>query len=95
LAPRAARSNKSYVEDTQLNKNKNRKRRAAEAQEKPRRRAARTVDTVVSLPLVDGAVAHVREWSFGNMPKKDASRFVRAVTLAGHQFYVSAALLAV
>ncbi|KAK3127929.1 hypothetical protein QOZ80_7AG0580300 [Eleusine coracana subsp. coracana] len=84
LAPRAARSNKSYVEDTQLNKNSNRKRRAAEAQEKPRRRSARTVDPVVSLPLVDGAVAQVREWSFGNMPKKDASRFVRAVKKFGN-----------
>jgi chromodomain-helicase-DNA-binding protein 1 len=29
--------------------------------------------------LIDGAVAQVREWSFGNVPKKDASRFVRAV----------------
>lgn len=86
LAPRAARNNKSYVEDTQLSKNSNRKRRAAEAQEKPRRRSARTVDTVVSLPLVDGAVAQVREWSFGNMPKKDASCFVRAVILTCYQF---------
>uniref|UniRef100_A0A0Q3VR02 Protein CHROMATIN REMODELING 5 n=1 Tax=Setaria italica TaxID=4555 RepID=A0A0Q3VR02_SETIT len=79
LAPRAARSRKSYVEDPQLDKNNNnRKRRAVEAQEKPRRRSGRIVETVVSLPLVDGAVAQVREWSFGNIPKKDASRFVRA-----------------
>ncbi|KAL6657430.1 hypothetical protein ACP70R_005210 [Stipagrostis hirtigluma subsp. patula] len=84
LAPRAARSNKSYVEDHQLDKNSNRKRRAAEAQEKPKRRSGRTVDAVVSLPLVDGAVAQVREWSFGNMPKKDASRFVRAVKKFGN-----------
>jgi chromodomain-helicase-DNA-binding protein 1 len=79
LAPRAARNKKSYVEDPQLDKNNNRKRRAVEAQEKPRRRSGRTVETVNSLPLVDGAVAQVREWSFGNVPKKDASRFVRAV----------------
>ncbi|XP_062189228.1 protein CHROMATIN REMODELING 5 isoform X2 [Phragmites australis] len=84
LAPRAARSNKSYVEDPQLNKSSNRKRRAVETQEKPRRRSARTVDTVVSLPFVDGAVAQVREWSFGNMPKKDAARFVRAVKKFGN-----------
>ncbi|GJN33329.1 hypothetical protein PR202_gb21917 [Eleusine coracana subsp. coracana] len=70
LAPRAARSNKSYVEDTQLNKNSNRKRRAAEAQEKPRRRSARTVDPVVSLPLVDGAVAQVKK--FGNPNQIDS-----------------------
>lgn len=80
LAPRAARNKKSYVEDPQLDKiNSNRKRRAVEVQEKPRRRSGRTVETVNSLPLVDGAVAQVREWSFGNVPKKDASRFVRAV----------------
>ncbi|CAL5061213.1 unnamed protein product [Urochloa decumbens] len=85
LAPRAARSKKSYVEDPQLDKsNNNRKRRAVEAQEKPRRRSSRTVETVVSLPLVDGAVAQVREWSFGNIPKKDASRFVRAVKKFGN-----------
>jgi hypothetical protein len=79
LAPRAARNKKSYVEDPQFDKNNNRKRRAVEAQEKPRRRSGRTVETVNSVPLVDGAVAQVREWSFGNIPKKDASRFVRAV----------------
>ncbi|KAF8679029.1 hypothetical protein HU200_045782 [Digitaria exilis] len=85
LAPRAARSKKSYVEDPQLDKNNNnRKRRAAEAQEKPRRRSGRTGEPVVSLPLVDGAVAQVREWSFGNIPKKDASRFVRAVKKFGN-----------
>ncbi|RCV14364.1 hypothetical protein SETIT_2G419600v2 [Setaria italica] len=85
LAPRAARSRKSYVEDPQLDKNNNnRKRRAVEAQEKPRRRSGRIVETVVSLPLVDGAVAQVREWSFGNIPKKDASRFVRAVKKFGN-----------
>jgi chromodomain-helicase-DNA-binding protein 1 len=42
------------------------------------------VETAVSLPLVDGAVAQVREWSFGNIPKKDASRFVRAVKKFGN-----------
>ncbi|XP_039797110.1 protein CHROMATIN REMODELING 5-like isoform X3 [Panicum virgatum] len=85
LAPRAARSKKSYVEDPQLDKNNNnRKRRAVEAQEKPRRRSGRTVETAVSLPLVDGAVAQVREWSFGSIPKKDASRFVRAVKKFGN-----------
>ncbi|CAD6216803.1 unnamed protein product [Miscanthus lutarioriparius] len=85
LAPRAARNKKSYVEDPQLDENNNnRKRRAVEAQEKPRRRSGRTVETVNSLPLVDGAVAQVREWSFGNVPKKDASRFVRAVKKFGN-----------
>ncbi|ONM60425.1 Protein CHROMATIN REMODELING 5 [Zea mays] len=84
LAPRAARNKKSYVEDPQFDKNNNRKRRAVEAQEKPRRRSGRTVETVNSVPLVDGAVAQVREWSFGNIPKKDASRFVRAVKKFGN-----------
>ncbi|ONM25837.1 protein CHROMATIN REMODELING 5 isoform X1 [Zea mays] len=84
LAPRAARNKKSYIEDPQLDKNNNRKRRAVETQEKPRRLSGRTVETVNSLPLVDGAVAQVREWSFGNVPKKDASRFVRAVKKFGN-----------
>lgn len=87
LAPRAARSKKSYVEEPQLdNNNNNRKRRAAEAQEKPRRRSGRTGEPPVSLPLVDGTVAQVREWSFGNIPKKDASRFVRAVICTLHLY---------
>ena len=85
LAPRAARNRKSYVEDHQLDQNSNRKRRAVDVQEKPRRRSGRTGDSIVSLPLIDGAVAQVREWSFGNIPKKDASRFVRAVIYAYYQ----------
>ncbi|KAL5197699.1 hypothetical protein ABZP36_001211 [Zizania latifolia] len=84
LAPRAARNNKSYVEDHQLDKNSNRKRRAVEAQEKPRRRSSRTMDTAVSVPLIDGSAGQVREWSFGNLPKKDATRFVRAVKKFGN-----------
>ncbi|KAF0907372.1 hypothetical protein E2562_015866 [Oryza meyeriana var. granulata] len=84
LAPRAARNNKSYVEDHQLDKNSNRKRRAIDAQEKPRRRSSRTMDTAVSVPLIDGSAHQVREWSFGNLPKKDATRFVRAVKKFGN-----------
>ncbi|KAL5197031.1 hypothetical protein ABZP36_000543 [Zizania latifolia] len=84
LAPRAARNNRSYVEDHHLDKNSNRKRRAVEAQEKPRRRSSRTMDTAVSLPLIDGSAGQVRKWSFGNLPKKDATRFVRAVKKFGN-----------
>jgi chromodomain-helicase-DNA-binding protein 1 len=86
LAPRAARNKKSYVEDHQLDKNSNRKRRGIDAQEKPRRRSSRTMDTAVSLPLIDGSAHQVREWSFGNLSKKDATRFVRAVNL--HPFSI-------
>uniref|UniRef100_A0A0D9X2H3 Protein CHROMATIN REMODELING 5 n=1 Tax=Leersia perrieri TaxID=77586 RepID=A0A0D9X2H3_9ORYZ len=84
LAPRAARNNKSYVEDHQLDKNNSRKRRTIDAQEKPRRRSSRTMETAVSLPLIDGSAHQVREWSFGNFPKKDATRFVRAVKKFGN-----------
>jgi len=32
-----------------------------------------------SVPMIDGASAQVRDWSYGNLSKRDASRFAKAV----------------
>lgn len=51
-----------------------------EAQERfPKRRKS---DTSFSVPAIDGATAQVRGWSYGNLPKRDATRFFRAVSLS-------------
>jgi chromodomain-helicase-DNA-binding protein 1 len=80
LAPRAARNNRSYVENEQPEKPTGRKSKNSEPREKPKRRSARVADaSFSSAPYIEGASAQVREWSFGNLTKKDASHFVRAV----------------
>ncbi|XP_038988739.1 protein CHROMATIN REMODELING 5-like isoform X3 [Phoenix dactylifera] len=85
LAPRAARSTKSYAENNQAEKSMKRKKRALEPREKAQKRSSKAADaSVCSLPMIEGAAAQVREWSFGNLSKKDASHFVRAVKRFGN-----------
>ncbi|KAL8156510.1 hypothetical protein AgCh_001565 [Apium graveolens] len=88
LAPRAARNSKSYAEANlfaqaslpeKLNK---RRKKSAETQERfPKRRKSETAS--FSIPALEGAAAQVRGWSFGNLPKRDATRFFRAVKKFG------------
>lgn len=40
----------------------------------------RKPDTSHSPPMIEGATAQVRGWSYGNLPKRDATRFFRAVS---------------
>lgn len=79
LAPRAARNTRSYAENNQTEKTK-RKKRVLEPREKAQKRSTKAADaSVYSLPMIEGATALAREWSFGNLSKKDALHFVRAV----------------
>lgn len=36
------------------------------------------------VPMIDGASAQVRDWSYGNLPKRDATRFAKAVMKFGN-----------
>ncbi|KAK1402796.1 Chromatin remodeling 5 [Heracleum sosnowskyi] len=88
LAPRAARNSKSYAEANlyaQANlpeKTNKRRKKSVETQERfPKRRKSDTAS--FSIPAIEGASAQVRGWSYGNLPKRDATRFFRAVKKFG------------
>ena len=56
----------------------NKRKKGVEPQEKgPKRR--KTDSSGYSAPAIEGAAAQVRGWSYGNLSKRDASRFFRAV----------------
>jgi chromodomain-helicase-DNA-binding protein 1 len=87
LAPRAARNIKSYKEDNQpersnerSNKRKKKGLEASEPQERVQKRHKADYSTPLA-SMIEGASAQVREWSHGNLPKRDALRFSRAVWL--------------
>lgn len=85
MAPRAARNIKSYAEANQPEKPNKRKKRGFETQEKVTKRASKVTDFPLhSLPVIEGAAAQVRGWSCGNLSKKDATLFVRAVNSLSH-----------
>lgn len=79
LAPRAARNIKSYAEAIPSEKTNKRKKKGVETQERMSKR--RRADSAYSPPVLEGATAQVRGWSYGNLPKRDATRFFRAVNL--------------
>ncbi|CAM6102358.1 unnamed protein product [Calypogeia fissa] len=89
LEPRSARNVRTYAEDTPVGRN-SRKRRATEIKERPTKRSAlranKSVDLFVpqSAPL-DGAAARVSNWTAGNLSKRDATAFVKAVKKFGDQ----------
>lgn len=81
LAPRAARNKKSYAEASPLVVT-NKRKKGGDAQERfPKRRKG---DFSCTLPAIDGASAQVRGWSFGNLSKRDATRFSREVKKFGN-----------
>ncbi|GFZ20725.1 chromatin remodeling 5 [Actinidia rufa] len=87
LAPRAARNNKSYVEANPPDRSNKRKKKGVEHQEKgPKRR--KTESSGYSAPAIEGAAAQVRGWSYGNLSKRDASRFFRAVKKFGNDIQI-------
>ncbi|KAK8958001.1 CHD3-type chromatin-remodeling factor PICKLE [Platanthera zijinensis] len=89
LAPRAARNTKSYAEPIQSEINTKQKKRAPQSRERNQKRSAKVIDVpAFSLPMIEGAVAQVRGWSFGNLTKKDASHFSRAVKKYGIQSHI-------
>lgn len=83
LAPRAARNTKSYAEHEQPRKSAKNRKSGIDTRERMHKRSSKAVDMFShSLPMIEGAAAQVRDWSFGSLPKKDASHFVRAVNLS-------------
>ncbi|KAK4789616.1 hypothetical protein SAY86_016920 [Trapa natans] len=87
LAPLAARNTKSYVESSQLlPSERSNKRRKKEAEPLIRGSKRRKADfTAPAVPVIDGASVQVRGWSHGNLSKRDASRFSRAVMKFGNE----------
>ncbi|XP_010273267.1 PREDICTED: protein CHROMATIN REMODELING 5 [Nelumbo nucifera] len=88
LAPRAARNTKSYAEANQPEKSTKRKKRGIESQDRVQKRR-KADSSVYSAPLIEGAAAQVRRWSCGNLSKKDAALFARAVKKFGNQSQIS------
>ncbi|CAH1439831.1 unnamed protein product [Lactuca virosa] len=90
LAPRAARNSKSYAESIPSERNNNkRKKKGVELQLQERgikrRKAAAAADySSYQPPALEGASAQVRGWSYGTLPKRDATRFFRAVKKFGN-----------
>lgn len=82
LAPRGARFTKSYVEPVQPDgSNKRKKKETPSMRASSKRRRGESSNMV---PMIDGASAQVRDWSCGNLPKRDATRFAKAVMKFGN-----------
>ncbi|KAK6936951.1 hypothetical protein RJ641_033981, partial [Dillenia turbinata] len=77
-APRAARHTKSYAEENHSERSTKRKKKGVEPQERAQKRRRANNAAVCSVPMVEGAAGQVREWSRGNLSKRDATRFLRA-----------------
>ncbi|GMI97402.1 chromatin remodeling 5 [Hibiscus trionum] len=91
LAPRAARNTKSYAETIQSERSNKRKKKGSDSQEfqeriQKRRKAEYSAPLA---PMIEGATAQVRGWSYGNLPKRDALRFSRAVMKFGNESQIT------
>ncbi|XWS71218.1 hypothetical protein CRYUN_Cryun03dG0119700 [Craigia yunnanensis] len=91
LAPRAARNIKSYAEASQPERSNKRKKKGSDPQELQERvQKRRKAEYSASLaPMIEGATAQVRGWSYGNLPKRDALRFSRAVMKFGNESQIA------
>lgn len=79
LVPRSARNIKSYAEaDPCERSNNKRKKKEPELPERVQKRRKAEYSAPV-VPMIEGASAQVRSWSYGNLSKRDALRFSRAV----------------
>ncbi|XP_050203614.1 protein CHROMATIN REMODELING 5 [Mercurialis annua] len=90
LVPRSARNNKSYAEADQFDRSNKRKKKSSEPME-PQERVLkrRKADySTPSVPMIEGASAQVRDWSQGNLSKRDATRFSRAVMKFGNAIQI-------
>ena len=79
MAPRAARNIKSYAESNQPERSIKRKKKEAEPSERVQKRR-KAEYLAPATPMIEGASAQVRSWSYGNVSKRDALRFSRAVS---------------
>ncbi|KAE8667686.1 hypothetical protein F3Y22_tig00112383pilonHSYRG00320 [Hibiscus syriacus] len=86
LAPRAARNTKSYAKISQPERSNKRKKGSdlQELQERGQKRRKAEYSAPVA-PMIEGATAQVRGWSYGNLPKRDVLRFSRAVLKFGNE----------
>lgn len=88
LAPRAARNNsKSYAEEFPPERNNKRKKKNVEILDKNIKRRKADL-TSYQTPAIEGASAQTRGWSYGTLPKRDATRFFRAVRFS-YLYYFS------
>ncbi|KAI5418373.1 Protein CHROMATIN REMODELING 5 [Lathyrus oleraceus] len=88
LAPRAARYIKSYAENDQFERSNKRIKKESEPPERiPKRRKAEHSAHVT--PMIDGASAQVRSWSYGNLSKRDAPRLSRSVVKFGNESQIN------
>lgn len=88
LAPRAARNSKSYAEAMPPEINNKRKKKSVEFQDRAvKRRKADFSD--YQPPALEGASAQARGWSYGILPKRDATRFSRAVRFVFYSFNIN------
>ncbi|KAG4402812.1 hypothetical protein GLYMA_02G281000v4 [Glycine max] len=77
LAPRSARNIKSYAEvDPSERSNKRKKKEPEPPEQVPKRRKAEY--SAHAVPMIEGASVQVRNWSYGNLSKRDALRFSRS-----------------
>ncbi|XP_045831703.1 protein CHROMATIN REMODELING 5 [Trifolium pratense] len=84
LAPRSARNIKSYAEADPSERSNKRKKKEPEPTERVQKRR-KAEYSAPAVPMVDGASVQVRSWSYGNLPKRDALRFSRAVMKFGNE----------
>ncbi|XP_062082267.1 protein CHROMATIN REMODELING 5 isoform X6 [Humulus lupulus] len=88
LVPRAARNTKSYAEAPQPERSSKRKKKESEPLERSQKR--RKADySAPAAPMIEGASAQSRRWSCGNLSKRDALRFSRAVLKFGNESQIS------
>ncbi|KAE8691668.1 Protein CHROMATIN REMODELING 5 [Hibiscus syriacus] len=90
-APRAARNTKSYAETSQFQRSNKRKKRGSDSQELQERvqKRRKAENSAPLAPMIEGATAQVRGWSYGNLPKRDALRFFRAVLKFGNESQIT------
>ncbi|KAI4308165.1 hypothetical protein L6164_031267 [Bauhinia variegata] len=96
LAPRAARNIKSYAEANQSGRaeanqsGRSSKRKKKEPEPLERTQKRRKVEySVPAAPMIEGASAQVRSWSYGNLSKRDALRFSRAAMKFGNESQIN------
>ncbi|KAL9253974.1 CHROMATIN REMODELING 5-like protein [Drosera capensis] len=82
LAPRTVKGVKSYAEPAHPDVSNKRKSKGSQpSRANPKRRRGESLNSV---PMIVGASAQVRDWSYGNLPKRDATRFARAIMKFGN-----------
>ncbi|KAK7300222.1 hypothetical protein RJT34_11062 [Clitoria ternatea] len=87
LAPRSARNIKSYAEADPTERSNKRKKKEPEPPERVQKRR-KAEYSAPAVPMLEGASAQVRNWSYGNISKRDALRFSRSVMKYGNESQV-------